>query len=102
MHCVRPALNGNTRPTITAGGLGFDLSLRQEIGVVRNFCESRTLAHKCFRAPVRVSAGKAWAEIAGRRPAEVLIQILQRHFEKKLVTAGMRRRADFSFEVGCF
>ena len=50
--------------------------------------ESRTLAAQMFRAPVESFAGKAWPKSQGADLRKFLIQILQRHIEKKLVTAG--------------
>ena len=54
--------------------------------------ESRALAQQMFRAPVE-SLGKAvWPRSQGADLRKFLIQILQRHLEKKLVTAGMMER----------
>lgn len=51
--------------------------------------ESRMLAAKMFRAPVESFADVAWPKAQGADLRKFLIQILQRHIEKKLVTAGM-------------
>src|SRR5579863_523848 len=51
--------------------------------------ESRTLAAQMFRAPVESFAGKPWPKAQGADLRKFLIQILQRHIEKKLVTAEM-------------
>jgi DNA repair protein RecO (recombination protein O) len=51
--------------------------------------ESRVLAAKMFRAPVESLAGEAWPKQRGADLRKFLIQTLQRHIEKKLVTAGM-------------
>lgn len=51
--------------------------------------ESRGLAAKMFRAPVETFAGVAWPKALGADLRKFLIQSLQRHIEKKLVTAGM-------------
>ena len=51
--------------------------------------ESRVLAAKMFRAPVEAFAGIAWPKSQAADLRKLLIQILQRHLEKKLVTAGM-------------
>jgi len=51
--------------------------------------ESRTLAAKMFRAPVDTFAEMPWPKALGADLRKFVIQILQRHLEKKLVTAGM-------------
>jgi DNA repair protein RecO (recombination protein O) len=51
--------------------------------------ESRSLAGQMFRAPLEHFAGVAWPKIQARDLRKFLIQILQRHIEKKLITAGM-------------
>lgn len=51
--------------------------------------DSRALAARMFRAPVETFAGKPWPKAVGADLRKLLIQILQRHIEKKLVTAGM-------------
>jgi DNA repair protein RecO (recombination protein O) len=57
--------------------------------------ESRTLAAQMFRAPVESFAGKPWSKSQGGDLRKFLIQILQRHIEKKLVTAGMLEKGGF-------
>ncbi len=57
--------------------------------------DSRALAAKMFRAPVESFAGEPWPKTQGADLRKFLIQALQRHIEKKLVTAGM-------LEKGCF
>ncbi len=57
--------------------------------------ESRTLAAQMFRAPVESFAGKAWPKTQGADLRKFLIQILQRHIEKKLVTATMLEKGGF-------
>jgi len=57
--------------------------------------ESRTLAAHMFRAPVDGFAGMAWPRSQGADLRKFLIQILQRHIEKKLVTAGMLEKGGF-------
>ncbi len=57
--------------------------------------ESRTLAVQMFRAPVESFAGAAWPKKQAGDLRKMLIQILERHIEKKLVTAGMLEKADF-------
>jgi DNA repair protein RecO (recombination protein O) len=57
--------------------------------------ESRTLAARMFRSPVSVFAGEqAWPKSQAADLRKFLIQILQRHIEKKLVTAAMLERLD--------
>ena len=50
---------------------------------------SRTLAAQMFRAPLESFAGTPWPRKQGSDLRKFLIQILQRHIEKKLVTAAM-------------
>jgi DNA repair protein RecO (recombination protein O) len=57
--------------------------------------ESRALAAQMFRAPVEHFAEDAWPKSQGADLRKFLIQILQRHLEKKLVTAGMLEKGDF-------
>ena len=51
--------------------------------------ESRALAAQMFRRPVESFAGESWPRQRGSDLRKFLIQTLQRHIEKKLVTAGM-------------
>jgi len=51
--------------------------------------DSRSLAAQMFRAPVESFAGTPWPQKQGSDLRKFLIQTLQRHIEKKLVTAGM-------------
>jgi DNA repair protein RecO (recombination protein O) len=57
--------------------------------------ESRALAAQMFRAPVESFTGEAWPKARGADLRKFLVQILQRHIEKKLVTAGMLERVSF-------
>ncbi len=57
--------------------------------------ESRTLAAQMFRAPVDTFAAKPWPKSQATDLRKFLIQILQRHLEKKLVTAAMLDKAEF-------
>ena len=57
--------------------------------------ESRTLAAKMFRAPVETFAGMPWPRSQAADLRKLLIQILQRQLEKKLVTAGMLEKGNF-------
>jgi DNA repair protein RecO (recombination protein O) len=51
--------------------------------------DSRALAAQMFRAPVESFASEPWPKTRGADLRKFLIQTLQRHIEKKLVTAGM-------------
>lgn len=57
--------------------------------------ESRTLAAGMFRAPVDNFSELPWPKSQGADLRKFLVQILQRHIEKKLVTAGMLDKAEF-------
>jgi DNA repair protein RecO (recombination protein O) len=51
--------------------------------------ESRALAAQMFRAPVESFGGVEWPKSKAADLRKFLVQILERHIEKKLVTAGM-------------
>jgi DNA repair protein RecO (recombination protein O) len=57
--------------------------------------DSRELAALMFRAPVESFAGTPWPKAQGADLRKFLIQILQRHIERKLVTAGMLEKGGF-------
>jgi DNA repair protein RecO (recombination protein O) len=57
--------------------------------------ESRKLAADMFRTPVDRFAGKPWPKSQGADLRKLVIQILQRQLEKKLVTAEMLERGGF-------
>jgi DNA repair protein RecO (recombination protein O) len=57
--------------------------------------ESRALAAQMFRAPVESFVGKPWPKSQGADLRRLLVQILQRHIEKKLVTAAMLEKGNF-------
>jgi len=57
--------------------------------------DSRTLAAQMFRAPVESFAAMTWPKSQAADLRKFLIQILQRHLEKKLVTAGMLEKGAF-------
>ncbi len=57
--------------------------------------ESRTLAAQMFRAPVENFVGMPWPKSQCADLRKFLIQILERHIEKKLVTAGMLEKGNF-------
>jgi DNA repair protein RecO (recombination protein O) len=54
--------------------------------------ESRLLAGQMFRAPVESFAAKAWDKSRAGDLRKYLIQTLERHIEKKIVTAAMMER----------
>jgi DNA repair protein RecO (recombination protein O) len=51
--------------------------------------ESRGLAAQMFRAPVESFPAAGWSKSKGSDLRKFLVQILERHIEQKLVTAGM-------------
>jgi DNA repair protein RecO (recombination protein O) len=51
--------------------------------------ESRVLAAEMFRSPVETMAQQVWPKSKAGDLRKFVIQILERHLEKKLVTAGM-------------
>jgi DNA repair protein RecO (recombination protein O) len=51
--------------------------------------ESRVLAAQMLRAPLNRLWETPWVKAQGSDLRKFLIQTLQRHIEKKLVTAGM-------------
>ena len=57
--------------------------------------ESRALAAQMFRAPVESFAHVRWPKAKGADLRKFLLQILERHIEKKLLTAGMLDKAVF-------
>jgi DNA repair protein RecO (recombination protein O) len=57
--------------------------------------ESRVLAGQMFRAPVDALLGDPWPKAQGADLRRFAIQILQRHIEKKLVTASLLQKSDF-------
>ncbi len=57
--------------------------------------ESRALAAQMFRSPVEAFADVPWPKAQAADLRKFLIQILQRHIEKKLVTAGMLEKGGF-------
>jgi DNA repair protein RecO (recombination protein O) len=57
--------------------------------------DSRALAAQMFRAPVESFTSMPWPKAQAADLRKFLIQILQRHLEKKLVTAGMLEKGGF-------
>jgi len=54
--------------------------------------ESRKMAAGMFRSPIDQFAGEAWPKEHGADLRKLLIEIIERHIEKKLVTATMLER----------
>ena len=57
--------------------------------------ESRALAAKMFRCPADTFVSSKWTKSQGADLRKFLIQVLQRHIEKKLVTATMLEQGSF-------
>jgi DNA repair protein RecO (recombination protein O) len=51
--------------------------------------ESRALTAQMFRSPIESFAGTPWPKTRGKDLRKFLVQTLERHLEKKLITAGM-------------
>lgn len=56
--------------------------------------ESRKLAAEMFRTPIEKFAGAPWPKQRGNDLRRFLAQRIERHIEKKLVTAGMLEKID--------
>ncbi len=56
--------------------------------------ESRALAAEMFRSPVDALAGEPWPRERARELRKFLIQTIERHIEKKLVTAAMLEKVE--------
>src|SRR5579862_2346346 len=56
--------------------------------------DSRMLATQMFRAPIDTFTGVTWPKELGADLRKLLMQILQRHIEKKLTTAAMLEKID--------
>jgi DNA repair protein RecO (recombination protein O) len=56
--------------------------------------DSRAMAEVMFRAPIENFAGAPWARQRCADLRRFLVQILERHMEKKLVTATMLDKLD--------
>jgi len=86
------ALNG-TRAYFHALADGLMCADDKRLASSEISAESRALAAQMFRAPVESFTGEAWPKARGADLRKFLVQILQRHIEKKLVTAGMLEKA---------
>ena len=54
--------------------------------------DSRRLAMEMFRSPLESFAAEEWSKTRAADLRKFLVQILERHLEKKLITAGMMQR----------
>jgi DNA repair protein RecO (recombination protein O) len=54
--------------------------------------ESRKIAAEMFRTPIGKIAGEPWPKQCGADLRKFLMQIVERHIEKKLVTTTMLER----------
>ncbi len=93
MTCGR-ALNGN-RAFFHALADGLMCAEDKRLASSEMSAESRTLAAQMFRSPVESFAGTPWPKERGADLRKFLVQSLQRHIEKKLVTAGMLEKGGF-------
>lgn len=87
MVCGR-TLNGS-RAFFHALADGFMCSEDKRLASSEISADSRAVAAQMFRAPVESFAGPPWPSTRAADLRKFLIQTLQRHIEKKLVTAGM-------------
>ena len=87
MVCSR-VLNGN-RAFYHALADGLMCTEDKRLASSEISSESRALAAQMFRAPLETFARAEWSKAKGADLRKFLIQTLQRHIEKKLVTAGM-------------
>jgi DNA repair protein RecO (recombination protein O) len=87
MACGR-ALNGN-RAYFHALADGLMCAEDKRLASSEMSAESRALAAQMFRSPVESLKGTQWPKSQAADLRKFLVQTLQRHIEKKLVTAGM-------------
>src|SRR5271154_1551444 len=87
MACGR-TLNGN-RAFFHALADGLMCAEDKRLASSEISAESRRLAEQMFRASVENFAGNPWPKAQAADLRKFLVQTLQRHIEKKLVTAGM-------------
>ena len=87
MTCGR-ALNGS-RAYFHALADGLVCADDKRLASSEMSVESRRLAAQMFRAPLETFAGTPWPKEQAADLRKFLLQSLQRHIEKKLVTAGM-------------
>jgi len=91
MACGKP-LNGNRAFFhVLADGLMCGDDKRLASSEISS--ESRALAAQMFRAPVESFTGAEWPRSKGADLRKFLMQALERHVEKKFVTAGMLEKS---------
>ena len=90
MSCGR-TLNGS-RAYFHALGDGLMCAEDKRIASSEISSESRALAAQMFRTPLGNLPGADWPKARAADLRKFLVQILQRHIEKKFVTAGMLER----------
>ena len=88
------ALNGN-RAFFHALADGLVCPNDKRLASSEMSAESRKLATQMFRSPLESFAGKPWPREQAADLRKFLVQSLQRHIEKKLVTAGMLEKGGF-------
>jgi DNA repair protein RecO (recombination protein O) len=88
-------LNGGSRAYFHALADGLMCAEDKRLASSEISSESRSLAAQMFRAPVESFAEEPWPKARAADLRKFLIQILQRHIEKKLVTAGMLEKGGF-------
>jgi len=92
-HCTAcgAILNGN-RAYFHALADGLMCAKDKRLASSEMSAESRALAGEMFRAPLEAFAGARWPRQRGADLRKFLAQRIQRHIEKKLVTAAMLER----------
>jgi DNA repair protein RecO (recombination protein O) len=93
MVCGR-ALNGH-RAFFHALADGLVCTDDKRLASSEMTAESRALAGQMFRAPLESFARQPWPRERAADLRKFLMQALQRHIEKKLVTAGMLEKGGF-------
>jgi|SRR5271156_4446088 len=91
--CGRSLNGGRAYFHALADGLMCPADKRLASSEISN--ESRALAAQMFRAPVDSFSEMPWPKAQAADLRKFLIQTLQRHIEKKLVTAGMLEKSAF-------
>jgi DNA repair protein RecO (recombination protein O) len=94
-HCVAcgAILNGN-RAYFHPLADGLLCSNDKRLASTEMSAESRTLAGEMFRAPLEKLERAAWSRQRGADLRRFLAQRIERHIERKLVTAAMLERLD--------
>jgi DNA repair protein RecO (recombination protein O) len=68
---------------------GLMCAVHKRLASLEMSAESRKLATEMFRTPIEKFAGAPWPKQRGNDLRRFLAQRIERHLEKKLVTAGM-------------